>query len=594
MCGIIGTNFKPNTNFIDAVNIMQNRGPDFCDIKIINKIHLGHTRLKIIDLNDEANQPMQFDGISIVFNGEIYNYKELRQDENLECMTQSDTEVIIRLYQKYGQNCVDKLNGAFSFCIYDENLDQFFAARDRYGKKPFYYYFKDGQFIFSSMINPIIKLLGFTPKLNKVALSQYMQYFVPLSPNTFYQDIFKLDAASILTLKDGQLSTKKYYKINTYKKITDEKTALKEIEEKLLSSVEQRLVSDVEVGSLLSGGIDSSLISSIYSQLSGKKIQTFSVGYETHKRYSELPYAKIAAKHINSDHHPLAINQKDFINALDDVLENLEEPHADPAAIPLYILSNTINKNGIKTVFSGEGSDELFLGYDNYAKFLKYYNFKDSLQKDQNEFLDDIIGALQTQTKESEYLRRVVKGENIYNSFGEIYTQSQKKKLFNKLPTFKSERAKKDPVDWMSYIDTKIWLGEALLSKVDKMTMANSVEIRNPFLDFRLVDTAFSIRSDLKIGDTNKYLLKKIASIYIPDEIINRTKKGFNSPFNEWLFEEYNDDILNLILEVNDHTNFFNEKYIKFIYSQGLENKFKQHLYALWLFSKWYKKVYLV
>ncbi len=594
MCGIVGTNYKPESNFLDVVNIMQNRGPDFYDMKIVNGNYLGHTRLAIIDLDNEANQPMIFDGISIVFNGEIYNYKELKNSEDLECITQSDTEIIIRLYQKYKDKCVEKLNGAFSFCIYDEKEDQFFAARDRYGKKPFYYYFKDGKFIFSSMITPIIKLLGFTPKMNKVALSQYMQYFVPLAPNTFYQDILKLDSASSLHIKDNTLTIKKYYKINTYKKITDEQTALKEIEEKLLSSVESRLVSDVEVGSLLSGGIDSSLISSIYSQLSAKKIQTFSVGYETHKQYSELPYAQIAASHINSDHHPLSINQKDFIDTLDEVLENLEEPHADPASIPLYLLSKTINKNGIKTVFSGEGSDELFLGYDNYAKFLKYYKFKDSLKLEQNEFLDDIISALQTQTKESEYLRRVVKGENIYNSFGEIYTQAQKKKLFKKLPTFKSLNAKKDPVDWMSYIDTKIWLGEALLSKVDKMTMANSVETRNPFLDFRLVDTAFSIKSDIKVGNTNKYLLKKVASKYIPQQIITRSKKGFNSPFNEWLFEEYSDEILNLILEVNNQTQFFNEQYVIFIYNQGAKNKFKQHLYALWLFSKWYKKVYLV
>ena len=218
----------------------------------------------------------------------------------------------------------------------------------------------------------------------------------------------------------------------------------------------------------------------------------------------------------------MIIGQKNYIDALDDVLQNLEEPHADPASVPLYLLTQRINKEGIKTVFSGEGSDELFLGYDNYAKFLKYYQFKQSLSSFQHNFLDDIIGALQTQTKESEYLQRVIKGENLYNSFGEIYTPNQRKKLFKKVPTFKSEKPKKDPIDWMSYIDMKIWLGEALLSKVDKMSMANSVETRNPFLDFRLVDKVFSIKNSLKVGDTNKYLLKQIVSKYIPKEIINR------------------------------------------------------------------------
>jgi asparagine synthase (glutamine-hydrolysing) len=590
MCGIIGANFNTKQNFVDATNLMHSRGIDNMSVLNIDNIQFGHTRLSIIDLNTQANQPMQFDDIVIVFNGEIYNYKQLIIQEQLTCITQSDTEVIIRLYQKYGVGFLNKLNGSFSFCIYDIKQNQFFLARDRYGKKPLYYYCEDDKFIFSSMIKPIIKILGFTPKINKLALAQYMQYFVPLVPNTFYTNIMKLEEGSFMIYKNGKLTIKKYYKINTYKKITTEAQALKEIEDNLLSSVEQRMVSDVQIGSLLSGGIDSSLISSLYSQISKTNIPTFSIGYETYQKYSELPYANIVAKHIKSEHHPLVINQKDYINSLDEVLENLEEPHADPASVPLYLLSKSIKNSGIKTVFSGEGSDEIFLGYDNYAKFLKYYKFKDSLQDNQNEFLNDIIGALQTQTKESEYLRRVVKGENIYNSFGEIFTQSQNKKLFKNLPKYKAYKSKKDPVDWMSYIDMKIWLGSALLSKVDKMTMANSVETRNPFLDYNLVDTVFSINSDIKVGDTNKYLLKKIASKYIPNEIINRPKKGFNSPFNEWLFQEYKDEILTLILDVNKQTDFFNEEYIKFIFYQAKQNKFKQHLYALWLFSKWYKK----
>ncbi|MEN8717900.1 MAG: asparagine synthase-related protein, partial [Sulfurovum sp.] len=212
---------------------------------------------------------------------------------------------------------------------------------------------------------------------------------------------------------------------------------------------------------------------------------------------------------------------------------------------------------------------------------------------DQNDFLDDIIGALQNNTKESEYLRRIVKKQTLYNSFGEIYTDIQKKRLFNKVPSFKSEKPKNDPVDWMSYIDLKIWLGDGLLSKVDRISMRNSLEIRTPFLDFNLVNYMFSIESNIKVGDTNKYLLKKIASKYIPNDIINRTKKGFNSPFNEWLHKEYKDDILNTILKVNNETNLFNETYIKHIYELAKSRKFKQHLYSLYVFSKWYEKEYM-
>jgi len=250
-------------------------------------------------------------------------------------------------------------------------------------------------------------------------------------------------------------------------------------------------------------------------------------------------------------------------------------------------------KSNIKYLLSGEGSDEIFLGYDNYAKFLKYYSFSKSLTKEQNEFLDEIISALQNSTKESEYLRRVVKKQNIYNSFGEIYTDIQKRKLFKKAPTFKTKISKQNPVDNMSYIDLKIWIANAVLTKVYTLSNMNSLQIHTPFLDRTLIDYMFSIQSDIKLGDTNKYLLKKIALKYLPKDIINRTKKGFSSPYNEWLQQEFKDSILNTILEVNKITNLFNDEYIKYIYTLASSNKFKQHLYSLFVFSLWYKRVYL-
>ena len=595
MCGIIGTNFISD-KFDKSLELLNNRGPDFQKSIILDNKQFGHTRLAIIDLNEEANQPMIFDDILLVFNGEIYNYKELIHVEQLQCKTQSDSEVLIRLYQKYEFDFLNKLNGMFSFCLYDMKKDRYFCARDRYGKKPFFYYFKDNKFIFSSSIKSILNLLDYKPNLNKVAVSKYMQYFVSYGEDTFYQNIFKLESSSYMIyepLKAQELLKKKYYKINTYKAIKDEKQALNDIEEFLFKSVELRLNSDVEVASLLSGGIDSSLISALYTKISGKKINTFSIGYDEHKNYCELSYAQITAKHIGSNHNPIEINQKEYINHFEETLEFLEEPHGDSAAIPLNILTKQIHKAGIKTVLSGEGSDEIFLGYDNYAKFLKYYEFEKSLSSEQNLFLNDIIGALQNNTKESEYLRRIVKKQNLYNSFGEIYTDIQRKRLFKKVPTFKSETAKQDPIDWMSYIDMKIWLGEALLSKVDRISMGNSLEVRTPFLDFNLVNYMFSVESKIKVGDTNKYLLKKIASKYIPNEIINRTKKGINSPFNEWLNKEYKSSILDVILDVNNNTNLFNDEYILHIYELSKSNKFKQHLYSLFIFSLWYKKEYL-
>ncbi len=592
MCGIIGLNFKPKDNFTNIVNIMQSRGIDNTSTKTINGNHFGHTRLSIIDLDDEANQPMVFDDILIVFNGEIYNYQELIKDENLICQTKSDTEVIIRLYQKFGIKFLNKLNGAFSFCIYDIKLDRYFCARDRYGKKPFYYYFKDGKFIFSSMIKPIIKAIGYTPNLNKIALSQYLQYFTPLAPNTFYNDILKLDSSLYLIYENGNLTIKKYYQIKTKKSIFSEPEALDKIENRLFNAIELRMKSDVEIGSLLSGGIDSSLISSIYSKLSNKPIRTYSIGYEKQDKYSELPFASIVAKNINSIHTPILLTQKDYISCIEEVFEALEEPHSDHASIPLYFMTKMIKKDGIKTVFSGEGSDEIFLGYNNYAKFYEYYNFKQTLSQEQKLFLKQNIRNTKTTTKEIEYLKRVLNDELIYNSFGEIFTLNQKKRLFKKVPQFSYFKEKKDPIDWMSYIDIKVWLGESLLSKVDKISMANSVECRNPFLDFNLVDFSFKIDSKLKLGDTNKYLLKKVALKYIPKEIINREKKGFNSPYNEWLQEYFKDSILDDILKANKVHNLFDETYIKELYQASLKNKYKQHIYSLWVFSRWYLRTY--
>lgn len=592
MCGILGCNFSTNF-FNEALTLLNNRGPDFNSTFTFNEITLGHTRLSIIDLDSEANQPMTFNNLTIVFNGEIYNYKELVLSESLTCLTNSDTEVIIRLYEKYGEKCLNKLNGMFSFVIFNHFTNSFFCAKDRFGKKPFFYYFKDNKFIFSSSLKSIIKILGFTPKLNKIALSQYLQYFVPLDDNTFYSDIKKLEASSYMIIKDNSLYIKKYYKINTYKAVYDENIALKNIEELLFKSVNLRLVSDVEVGTLLSGGVDSSLISSIYSKISGKQINTFSVGYSDYSKYSELPFALEVSKHIGSNHHEILINKNDFIESFDDTINALEQPHADSAAFPLFHLTKYIKNFGIKTVLSGEGSDELFLGYDNYSKFLNYYKFASSLTNEQSSFLSEIASALQNNTKESEYLRRVIQKENIYNSFGEIFTTLQKKRLFKKVPTFKSENSKSDPVDWMSYIDLKIWLGQSLLSKVDSISMYNSIEVRTPFLDVNLVNYVFSIDSDLKVGNTNKYLLKQIANKYLPSSIVNRTKKGFNPPYNEWLFDEYKDELLNLVLSVNSETGLFNDSYINQIFNLAKVGKFKQHFWSLYIFSFWFKENYL-
>ncbi|WP_198304345.1 asparagine synthetase B family protein [Arcobacter vandammei] len=525
-----------------------------------------------------------FKDLTIYFEGEIYNKNEFLFDDEFYLLED--------LYLKFGFDFISKLDGIFAFCIYDKRKNLYFCSRDRFGNIPLFYYIKDDNFIFSTSIKEILNELKSTPKINKIALSKYMQHFSTFGEDTFYSDIYKLEESSYLVFESNkELIKKRYYKINTYKAVDCEIKALNDLEELLFTSIEKRLKSTPST--LLSGGVDSSLISSIYTKISGKKIDTFSIGYDEYKNYCELPFAKITSNHINSNHHEIVIDKKIYIENFYKTLYSFDEPHGDSAAVPLNYLMNNVKEFGVTSLLSGEGADELFLGYDNYAKFLKYYEFEKSLNSEQFLFLDEIIGALQNNTKESEYLRRVIKKQNIYNSFGEVFNDMQKRKLFIKVPNYKSETPKKDAVDWMSYIDIKLWVANPVLTKVYKVSKANSLQIHTPFLDNDILKYAFSIDSKIKVGDTNKYLLKKIAHKYIPKEIIARTKKGFNSPFNEWLHSEFGSSILDTILEVNKQTNFFNDKYLKHIYELASSNKFKQHLYSLFIFSLWYKNTYL-
>lgn len=595
MCGIVGSNFTPNTNPNLLLQTMQNRGPDSQNYTFINDHFFGHRRLSIIDSkNIHANQPMVFDDIVIVFNGTIYNYQELNKTENLQCITNSDTETILRLYQKYNTEFLNMLNGGFSFCIYDIKKEQFFCARDRYGKKPFFYYHQNGQFIFSSLIKPILQILQTTPKISKIGLNQYLQYFVPIETNTIYQDIYKLEAGYYLVYNSSSNSifTKKYYKINTKKEIFDTDLAIDLIHKNLQDSISQRVIGDEKIATLLSGGVDSSLVSAMYAKISQNNINTFSIGYDEYKKYDELKFAKIVSKHINSNHTEILLSKNEFIENIDESIDILGQPHGDSAAIPLQILSQTINQMGFKVVLSGEGSDELFLGYPTYANMNKYHNFQTSLTTYQKDFLNTIVQSLQNNTKESEYLKRVVKNDPLYQSFGEIFNDSQKSKLLHK-PYFFRHDTKNDFINHMSLLDLKIWLGDALLSKVDGITSHNAIEARTPFLDFYLVDNVFKIDTKIKLGNESKHIIKQIAKNYLPLEIVYRSKKGFSNPSNEWIHTEYGDEILKLILKVNNECNFFKDDYINFIYTQSKSGKFRQHLWSLYIFARWFNKTYL-
>lgn len=359
--------------------------------------------------------------------------------------------------------------------------------------------------------------------------------------------------------------------------------------------MQKRLVGDEEVASLLSGGIDSSLVSAIYAKVSGKKINTFSIGYDEYLHYDELNEAKEASQHIGSIHHELRIGRKDYINIMETVLTHFDEPMGDSASFPTYLISKMIHEKGIKTSLSGEGSDEIFLGYDNYFHMAQFYSMNNELSSNSKSLLKNYLDNNQNLSRSWEYLNRVCNNEQIFYSGGETFTKMQLDKLQTEscFDVREKHPYENDPYLWMSKVDLKIWIAEVLMSKIDRMSMANSLELRAPFLDYRLVDYMLSLPGHLRAGDTNKYLLKKIASKYIPTSIVNRRKKGFSSPFIEWLYAEYDKEILTLMLKVANESGLFHSEFIKYLYLEGKEGRFKQHIWSLYLFCRWYQKVFM-
>jgi len=583
MCGIVGSN-KNSFNHKDVLESIKHRGYDNQSFILSSDAYFGHSRLSIIDLDAKANQPMKFDGIILVFNGEIYNYKRLIKEHSLELKTASDSEVIIRLYQKYNLEFLNMLEGMFSFCIYDEKKEFYFCARDRFGKKPLYYYEKDGSFYFASEIKAILKMLKKIPEFNEEALWQYLAFQSPQGNNTFYKGIKKLPASSFLTYQNNNLKVDTYYSIDNIPIIyNDEKQILTDVDALLHEAVEKRLVGDVEVATLLSGGLDSSFITSLYAQKSNHDVHSFSIGYDEHRHYCELDFAKAASESIGTKHHEYKISRNDYLDTIDKVLYHLDEPMADSATIPTYILSEHIHKEGFKVCLSGEGSDESFLGYDNYFKMLEYYKSEPKAKEEFN------------LTKEWEYNNRRLQNRQVYQSSGETFSYAQLQQLSSKKINYPLHpyASSYQPTQWLTYIDFSIWVSEVLMTKVDRMSMAHSVELRAPFLDHKLVEYLLAVDSKIKIGTTNKEILKKVAKSYLPDSIINRQKKGFSSPFIEWLYSGYGVEILNLIQEVNSEIGVFNDNFIIFLYEEGKDGRFKQHIYSLFLFCKWYKKVYM-
>ncbi len=565
MCAIFGICEINKEKAKKALSLMIHRGVDYQDIKTNSKATFGFNRLAIenIALN---NQPFLKDDILAVFNGEIYNYKHLIDKYELNAKT--EIEVIFELWKRFGVDFVRKLDGMFVIAIFDKKL---YLFKDEFGKKPLYFT-KNG--IFASEIKAILPFIE--KDINFDALSEYLAYNSSLAPNTVFKGIYKLPAGCFY---DGEI--KRWY---DFKRVENVKwkmeNSIKTLEDFLIASIQKRMQGEVEIGSLLSGGIDSSLIASILSKF--RKIKTFSIGYEGFENYDERKYARFVAEYINSDHYEINYTKYDFFSHFEKVLNDMDEPIADSSFFPANFLASKIP---LKVVLSGEGSDELFLGYRRYEEFLGFLNS----YLPNKTWLKKYLLRHQEDIKEWEIFRRFFASEPVFRGINEVFFQKQiNKVLKSKAKEVEYQRFLKG---WGSfdftYFDLKIWVGEVLLMKLDKMFMAYGIEARSPFLDRNLVEFVFSLSDNIR--KSNKFLIKEIAKKYLPQKIINRRKKGFAYPFLEWLKAERE---LKFIVDINRKSKIFNEEYLKQIIKTG-QKRYKQHLWTLYLFSRWFEKEFL-
>ena len=590
MCGIAGvfkfdkTKINPEiTNIIK--NSLEHRGPDFSRIDYLSDyVALIHTRLAIIDLDYRSNQPMVSNDKrhSIVFNGEIYNYKEIRKElesKGVVFSTDGDTEVLLEAYVKYGSDVLNILRGQFAFVIYDSLEDSFFLARDRVGIKPLYFSVNEKNLIFSSEIKAIENsgLVSFSPDLDSYVA--YMRHLCVPSNKTGNKNILKVEPGHFLKVtNDGIVEKTKYWDPFSIEVNHDinEKEAINKVEELLIESVEYRKVSDVEVGLFLSGGLDSSLVGKLMTNEKRSSIKSFNIDYEDHfdGYKGEVNEARFAASNLGINLIEDKIAYEDFKKIIDNYSFYQDDLIGDEVGIPLYFLGKSSNHNGIKVVQVGEGADELFYGYEHWLRFMKLNRFLKPVTKKnfksinfkghRGNLVSNILlnrtsfagGALGFNLPEIDNLLY----EGISEEFQLVNYVDNKWNDF-----FSNKNAKLSK--WMTLIDLHIRLPELLLMRMDKLIMQSSIEGRVPFLDHKLIEFVLSVPEEIIFNkNITKPLLKKVAKKHIPEKISNRKKQGFRAPVGEWIKKDQ-DYFYGSIKDFNSSTNMFNNKALENIIS---------------------------
>jgi asparagine synthase (glutamine-hydrolysing) len=561
MCGIAGY-ISLNNNFTqqqlkDAAAVIHHRGPDADGFYFSpdNKIGFAHRRLSILDLSNAANQPMfSADGrYCIVFNGEVYNFSELKQqlkDKGASLKTTSDTEVIIELFAQQGASCFAIMNGMFAFAIHDKQKNTVTICRDHVGIKPLFYYLDDQSFVFASELKAIKKILG-----NKLSVcGKAIPYFLHLGfipePLTIYNNTYKFPSAHYaeidLEKKSIDVSPKAFWKLEdtiTTVVTKDESAAKKELNDLLYDSIQKQLISDVPIGTFLSGGIDSSLVTAIASKVNGSnKIKTFSIAIDDGK-YNESKFAKQVASHLKTEHHEFAVKEKEVMELVDKLIPAYDEPFADSSSFPTMMVSRLARKH-VTVALSGDGGDELFHGYGMYQWAKRLSNPLASIIKAPLYAASKMMGNryqragnLYDYTNSENIITHIFSQEQYYFKETELASLLTNSSFdfswMNKLP---GTNRKLSATEKQSFWDFNHYLKDDLLVKVDRASMQYSLESRVPLLDYRLVEFAYNLSANLKIKDgTMKYLLKEVLYDHVPKEIFNRPKWGFAIPLDKWL-----------------------------------------------------------
>jgi len=615
MCGICGKlNFSKDEQverrLIEQMcQVLSHRGPDDEGVYVKGNFGLGHRRLSIIDLTPAGHQPMGNEDktVWISFNGEIYNYLELR--EQLECrghrfISSTDTETILHLYEEEGVECLNRLRGMFAFAIYDENNERLFLARDRVGKKPLVYALKDDFLIFASEIKALLLDPTMKREVDFVALHHYLTYEYCPSPLTIFKGISKLPPAHFLTWEKGRVKIERYWDLSYREKLilAHEEEYEERFKEIFEESVRIRMRSDVPLGAFLSGGIDSSATVAFMSKLNSRPVKTFSIGFEE-EEYNELPYAKIVADRFKTDHHEFLV-KPDAVEVLPRLVYYYNEPFADSSAIPTYYVSR-LTRGHVTVALNGDGGDESFAGYERYIadRLAGYYQMVPAIVREK--VIRRMVESLPHSENRRNFFRRLkrfVRGiseqpERRYVRWICFFDNEMKDDLYSR--EFKSmvlgidsadltvqwygKADGKSFIDRTLYVDVMSYLPDDLLVKVDIASMANSLEARSPFLDHTLMEFAASLPSELKLKRVNtKYLLKQLLKDILPPEILKRKKMGFGVPLDRWFRRELKEMAYDTLLSQSAlNRGYFKRESIEKLLNEHVSMK-ADHSYRIW------------